>query len=428
MEHVTLWVAAEGSRALSVPDHVIMQIVRLRQWRADLQSSWGMSMLPPDTEEPAMDAWYRVLCTEDAAECFVRNVAAIGRQPPWFERSEDDFHAQWRRLRRLLGTTTLPDLGLINALKEFAPLKGNREAYDRAVKQAQLENIRRLRKAKEDLLGLVNPQRTVRIAAYRFNAGERTRQVTLVWNYPQHSLSRLHLPILAREPRRAERRIQGMGLSFAQVLDRVSGAAHDGIAVGTEDERGDFRGTVSGVEKLISETVEAEQFRPYWFVAPLVRWHGRVPISEVLQDRERENLTNMARSYEVGDLARWDGIETRNPPLVMMSWEDSGIWEEYQRIERVQQYGETHDRLGTIRWTGRRVPVTTLFGGASLLLWEWVRSAQSLAASLLKDMAMCPRCGKQWPRRKGQHRRKLCGECASGALKRVRRHRGESTP
>lgn len=427
MEHVTLWVAEDDSLKRKVPDEVVMQIVRLRQWRADLDSSWEMRMLAPQSKVPRIDEWYRILAVESEAERFARDVDAIEKDTAWIDGPVEDFATQWRRLKQLSGFA-LPDLQLINALREFEELGRRSEAYERAVQDAGVRNIQKLGQASRDLTKMLSRHRTSRIAAYRFNAGARTRQVTLVWNYPQRSLSSLHLPVLGREPHRAGRTIHGKGSSFAQVLDWVSDVAHDGFAVGTEDERGDFRGTASGVEKPIGETDLAEQFRPYWFVAPLVRWHGPVPVSEVLQDREGENLRNMARSYEVGDLARWDGVETRNPPLVMTSWEDSGIWEEYQRIQRVQQWGETSDQLGTIRWTGRRVPVTTLFGGSSLLLWGWVRAAQSLAASLLKDMAMCPRCGKQWPRTKGQHRRKLCDDCASGPLKRVRRHRGESSP
>ncbi len=427
MEHVTLWVAEDDSLKRRVPDEVVMQIVRLRQWRADLDSSWEMRMLAPKSKVPRIDEWYRILAVESEAERFARDVDAIDKDTPWIDESEEDFATQWRRLKQLSGFA-LPDLQLINALREFEELGRGSEAYERAVEDARVRNIQRLVQASQDLTKMLSPHRTSRIVAYRFNAGERIREVTLLWNYLQRSLSSFHLPILEREPHRIELMIQRKGFSLARVLDSVSGAAHDGLAAGTVDERGDFRGTVSGVEKLLCERELTEQFRPYWFVAPPVRWHGRRPVSEVLQDRERENLTNMAQSYKVGNLARWDGIETRNPPLVMTSWEDSGIWEEYQRIQRVHQWRETSDQLGTIRRTGRRVPVTTLFGGSSLLLWGWVRAAQSLAASLLKDMAMCPRCGKQWPRIKGEHRRKLCDDCASGALKRVRRHRGESTP
>lgn len=426
MEHVTLWVATEESGALSVPDHVIMQIVRLRQWRADLQSSWDVNIIAPDTEEPTTDTWYRVLCIEDAVECFVRNVAVIGRRPPWFDRSEDDFQAQWRRLRKLLGTTTLPDLELINALKEFAPLKGDREAYDRAVKQAQLENIRRLKKAKEDLLGLVNPQRTVRISAYRFNAGDKTREVTLAWNYPRRWLSRLRLPIFGRKEALRRERIEGMRVSTEEVLEWASDVAHDAVIMGSEDEGGAFRGTVSGFDKFGPE--KSKLLRPYWSMPPLIRWRASVPISEVLGDRDRENLTNMAQSCTGGDLGPWHGVETQNPPLVMTAWEDSGIWEEYQRIERVWQSEERSDELGTVRLSGRSVPVTVLFGGASLVLWDWARTARRQAGSLLEDTVVCPRCGKQWPRRKRQHRRKLCDNCASGRLRRVRKHRHESVP
>lgn len=368
MEHVTLWVAEDDSLKRKVPDEVVMRIVRLRQWRADLDSSWEMRMLAPKSKVPRIDEWYRILAVESEAERFARDVDALEKDTAWIDGPVEDFATQWRRLKQLSGFA-LPDLQLINALRQFEGLGRGSQAYKRAVQDAGVRNIQRLVQASQDLTKMLSRHRTRRIAAYRFNAGERTRQVTLAWNYPQQSLSRLHLPILARKPRRGELTIQGMGLSFAQVLDLVSDVAHDGFAVGTKDERGDFRRTFWGVEKLIGEIDLAEQFRPYWFVAPLLRWHEGVLVSEVLQDSERENLTNMARSYEAGDLARWDGIETRNPPLVMTSWEDSGIWEEYQRIQRVHQWRETSDQLGTIRWTGRRVPVTTLFGGSSLLLW-----------------------------------------------------------
>jgi len=112
----------------------------------------------------------------------------------------------------------------------------------------------------------------------------------------------------------------------------------------------------------------------------------------------------------------------------MTAWEDSGIWEEYQRIDRFRQWEERLDGFGTIQLSGKNVPVTVLFGGASLVLWDWARTARRQAASLLEDTVVCPHCGKQWPRREGQHRVKLCDDCASGSLKRVRKHRHESVP
>ncbi|MHB0858594.1 MAG: hypothetical protein ACYC5M_13630, partial [Anaerolineae bacterium] len=63
-------------------------------------------------------------------------------------------------------------------------------------------------------------------------------------------------------------------------------------------------------------------------------------------------------------------------------------------------------------------------GMAGLVCWEWMRES-ARRGQVTTGVVTCPLCAKQWARAPKRHRTKICNDCASPNLRKVRKFRGD---
>jgi len=396
-----------------------------------LKYAWEILVVKPRGNS-AVD-WAKVATLEEEFVRFGR-LALSYRDNRWMFRDETPLLASWREIERILEHygLSLPSF----QLDETYWLRREEEGeWLRKIHAAQRRNLRRLREATKTLEETLMPLRAVPLSAYRFVVrGTKTDNV-LVWHYPTRTLRSLSFPLF--EKGKWERFVEVWGeLSEKDLRERLAedgNKYHRASFFGWVDEStGIIKGRGTAYRKTTIEREEAELFKPYWFDAPYIRWEKGIAKSDVLPKSATDWISQIAHivprlvPLQMKGRNR-DGLdlEMEMPPLVVVGWEDGGIWEEYDRIWYACDQGVRKEGLGTIEGVKAPTPVTEIYGAHSLIIWNWVSFKRQRAGTLLKDTTVCPICGHSSPRDPRQHRRRLCDNCASPGLKRVRTHRAK---
>lgn len=382
----------------------------------------------PGQLEATPEDWHSALLTEAAIQRLEADVERRRGSTPSGYLSQTVV-SSWVRLCRLLHrprpafeTDALQQAGKAPRLK-LRDL-GRAQEY-----QAVWErDARRAESALEELREELERRPGITLRAFRFSVGDKRSESTLVWNHPTRTVRWLRLPLLGATDRRAE-------TPASPPSEAIVGPAGKGsrrLSISSLWQR-NKDSTPAGGETRVTEGRTSLDVRlgrllsPYTFRRPLLTWsEHRYPVSELLPLDVGHELGFMSWAHTNRLEEEYRGAEARPGSLVVNGWEDAGVWEEYQRIDRVRQAGERRVELGKVEPSGHVIPVTILYGAWSLVSWERARIARRLEASLLEAMTICPKCGRQRPRNKGEHRRKLCDDCASSTLLRVRRHREKS--
>lgn len=435
MQRSALWLAFDGDdHPVPVPGDVIMQMVRLQEGRGDPSRCWSIRMacprrlsLPVPLNATSED-WHNALLTEAAIQRLEADVERRrGTTPAGYLRQT--IVASWARLCRLLDrpqpefeTDALQQDGRASLLK-LRDLDGQHE-YEEVWER----DSRRAESAFQVLREELERRRAITLRAFRFSVGDRRSESTLVWNHPTRTIRWLRLPLLEA----VDRYPATPALAPLAAVARHTGEASRKLSISSLWQKNKDNGPAGGVNQVTEWRTSLEVrlgrlLSPYTFRPPLLTWSlHQYPVSELLPLDVGYELGFMSWAHTNRLQEQYRGVEERSAPLVVTGWEDAGIWEEYQRIDRARQSGELREELGKVELAGQAIPVTVLYGAWSLVSWERAREARRLEASLLEGMTICPKCGRQRPRNKGEHRRKLCDDCASSTLLRVRRHREKS--
>ncbi|MHB0858828.1 MAG: hypothetical protein ACYC5M_14830, partial [Anaerolineae bacterium] len=402
MEYVTLWVPTNDPDEISVPDEVMLRLLRLRWASTTEGGDWSITCVAPRCRQPTRHEWAEAVALEVEADFFCRHVDAYtSASSPWGDLHDDDFASLWRRIQAL-APGDLPDLELRNGGREAAAEKKGSDEYYDVQKSVFQENVRRLQSARQALEGALQQRRTLRIVALRFWVGQGTGSFCWAWNYPERLLSRLRLPLFAREVQEQSQNITGSEVHTDALLIQADAQWFQAMAIGSEIS-GIFHGTFTGVPHIIPEGEQAQLYSPYRFLSPLVYWQAQKPSSGFLSGADVETWSQLADAWDRAGLAVLPdlGLERQGP--VLSTWEDAGIWDEYRRIDLVFRDGKRSDGLGEITRAGHKVPVTALVGMAGLVCWEWMRES-ARRGQVTTGVVTCPLCAKQWARAPKRHR------------------------
>lgn len=390
------------------------------------ESHWHILMLRPPVplnmpansqSAPGFLDWCCAVGVERALIELRRSLATYEECSPWL--SERSILLAWQDLRDALAPYGFAPPPLI--VPDYFPTWEEQCATDGDISPffPRMENTQRnvldfCRANVELVEKSLAPLRCIDLVAHRFVAYNSSP--SLAWDYPGRKLRALRLP-LWQVPNTLIRNVLERGATGKEPYYEVvlpPGEHRMRFRPVTVQERG------------------AHRFVPYQFHLPYLAFGAGMFYSEVLS---RELMDELRLVKEIIDNKRpieeigWP-VESPEPALVAITPEDRGIWEEYDRIRYIWNNGELKadqlvpDFLGKIHLKGKgnELPVTTIYGEKSLLLWDWARYRKKYEASLLSDKSICPKCGRYSHRKKGEHRERLCEQCANPGLLSQRKH------
>ena len=430
-ERFVIWLAFLDDEPVAVPDHVIMQLARLRQYRGNPDTLWEIRAFAPPPEPTGPPDWYRALAIETEVERFQRQVAWIMDKRVWPQEFLRPPVEQWAVLRDAL--PELPALELSRNNGNWREPDCDRQGWLRDDEEVIQANLSAMAQACEDLERAMAKRRRLVLRAFRFGLEGKLAPIALLWHHPWRWLMVQSLPILKREDWQSEKTIGLRNTTLDEVMDRVTDKYHNTVAMvfsankeSADTEKEACVVITRGYLKRFQETEERQHFKPYSFQPALLYWKGSALDSQTLSDADSDNLQMFAGAIDAGHVSSlWDLVTDRHP-LVLSTLEDSGIWQEYFRILRTFTQGQNSSDLGTIQPAQIDLPVTAFYGATSFALWEFARLRSRSQSPGNPDLVTCPSCGRQWPRAKGKRRSKLCDQCANPNLRRVRKCRSKA--